>query len=72
VLDAWGDGFAYAAVTWGEEAAEMVGAVVALCGLLAALDVRVRDGSLRLGLAQPVATPAAGPRPPADQLVTQT
>lgn len=51
VLDAAGDNLEYAAVTWAEEAAEMVGALVACCALLGALDVRVHDGVLRIALA---------------------
>jgi hypothetical protein len=51
VLDARGNGLAYAAVTWAEEAAEMVGALIVCCALLAALDVRVHGGALRVGLA---------------------
>jgi hypothetical protein len=42
VLDAAGDGLEYAAVTWAEEGAEMVGALVSRCALLGALDIRVR------------------------------
>lgn len=49
VLDAAGDGLAYAAVTWGEEAAEMAGAVVVCCALLAALEVRIEAGTVRIG-----------------------
>jgi hypothetical protein len=51
VLDAAGDGFEYAAVTWAEEGAEMVGALVTCCALLGALDVRVHDGAMRVALA---------------------
>src|ERR671919_35140 len=51
VLDAAGDNLEYAAVTWAEEAAEMVGALVACVALLGALDVRVHDGVLRIALA---------------------
>jgi hypothetical protein len=51
VLDSAGDGLAYSAVTWFEEAAEMVGALIVCCGLLRALDVRVGDGAVRVGLA---------------------
>jgi hypothetical protein len=51
VLDAAGDGFEYAAVTWAEEGAEMVGALVTCCALLRALDVRVHDGAMRVALA---------------------
>jgi hypothetical protein len=29
----------------------MVGALIVCCGLLSALDVRVRDGAVRVGLA---------------------
>jgi hypothetical protein len=48
VLDTAGNGLAYAAVTWAEEAAEMVGALVVCCGLLGALDVRIDDGAIRI------------------------
>ena len=51
VLDTAGDGLEYAAVTWAEEGAEMVGALIACCALLSALDVRVHDGGLRVALA---------------------
>jgi hypothetical protein len=51
VLDAVGDGFAYAAVTWLEEGAEMVGALIVLCALLAALEVRIDRGAVRVSLA---------------------
>ena len=51
VHDAAGDNLEYAAVTWAEEAAEMVGALVACCALLGALDVRVHDGAVRIALA---------------------
>ena len=51
VLDAAGDNLEYAAVTWAEEAAEMVGALAACVALLGALDVRVHDGVLRIALA---------------------
>jgi hypothetical protein len=51
VLDAAGDGLGYAAVSWAEEAAEMVGALISCCALLSALDVRVHDGTLRVALA---------------------
>jgi hypothetical protein len=51
VLDAAGDDLEYAVVTWAEEAAEMVGALVACCALLAALDVRAHDGAVRIALA---------------------
>jgi hypothetical protein len=51
VLDAAGDGLAYAAVTWAEEAAEMIGAVIVCCGLLGALEVRIYAGTLRIALA---------------------
>lgn len=50
LLDRLGDGVAYAAMTWFEEGAEMAGAVLACCGLLAALDVRVRGGAVQVGL----------------------
>jgi hypothetical protein len=51
VLDTAGDGLEYAAVTWAEEGAEMVGALVVCCALLSALDVRIHDGALRVALA---------------------
>jgi hypothetical protein len=52
VLDAHGDGWAYLAVTLGEEGAELAGAAIVLCALLAAIDVRVTgSGGLRLRLA---------------------
>jgi hypothetical protein len=60
VLDGMGDGLAYAAVTSLEEGAEMTGALVALCGLLAALDVRVRGGAVQVGLASDVVDQPAG------------
>jgi hypothetical protein len=61
VLDAAGDGFEYAAVTWAEEGAEMVGALITCCGLLSALDVRVHHGALRVALADTPWTPLATP-----------
>jgi hypothetical protein len=51
VLDAAGNGFEYAAITWAEEGAEMVGALVMLCALLSALDLRVHRGAVRVALA---------------------
>jgi hypothetical protein len=51
VLDAVGDGLAYAALTWAEEGAEMVGALVVCCALLAALDVRIDRGAVRITVA---------------------
>lgn len=60
VLDAHGNGFWYAAVTWAEEGAEMAGAVVLCYALLAAVEVRVREGSVRLALAPREGVPPAG------------
>jgi hypothetical protein len=51
VLDVAGNGPAYAAVTWAEEAAEMVGALISCCALLGALDGQVHGGSLQVALA---------------------
>jgi hypothetical protein len=51
VLDAAGNGFEYAAITWAEEGAEMVGALVMLCALLSTLDVRINGGAVRVALA---------------------
>src|SRR5918996_1151807 len=62
VLDAAGEGLAYAAVTWAEEGAEMVGALVTCCALLAALDVRLHDGAIRVALAD--TRPRASVAPP--------
>jgi hypothetical protein len=56
VLDAAGDGLAYAAVTWAEEGAEMVGAVVVCCALLSALDVRIDRGAVRISASSSVAS----------------
>jgi hypothetical protein len=62
VLDATGDSLAYAAVTWAEEAAEMVGALVTCCALLSALDVRIHDGAMRTALADTSERPRAPTR----------
>ncbi len=59
VLDAHGNGFWYAAVTGAEEGAEMAGAVVLCYALLAAVEVRVREGSVRLALADRAGAPPA-------------
>lgn len=59
VLDAQGNGFWYAAVTWAEEGAEMAGAVVLCYALLAAVEVRVREGSVRLALTHRAGAPRA-------------
>jgi hypothetical protein len=67
VLDAVGDGFAYAAVTWLEEGAEMVGALIVLCALLAALEVRIDRGAVRVSLASSIGLPGE----PAAQLETR-
>ena len=61
VLDAAGDGLEYAAVTWAEEGAEMVGALVSRCALLGALDIRVRRARRSGGQARDARGPASRP-----------
>jgi hypothetical protein len=57
VLDRWGDGLAYSAVTLLEEAAEMAGAALVVCALLGALEVRRTEaGGVDVRLAPDVAT----------------
>ena len=43
-----GDGVAYGAITLAEEGAEMAGAIIVVCSLLAGVDVRVTAGELRV------------------------
>jgi len=58
VLDEVGDGLAYAAVTWAEEAVEMAGTVVVCCSLLGAVDVRAEGRTMRVALADAAWRPA--------------
>src|SRR5690606_31461458 len=56
VLDRWGEGLAYTAVTLVEEGAEMAGAAIVLCTLLGALEVRRTEaGGVDVRLAPDVA-----------------
>jgi hypothetical protein len=61
VLDATDDGLEYAAVTWAEEGAEMVGALVTCCALLGALEIRVHDGAMRVALTDTAKASVAPP-----------